>query len=81
MAKKTQQSKAVQLNAWQSIVAFLKGVRSELQKAVWPTKEQTIKLTTLVIVISLIVGGILGVFDNAFFALLNAARSKFSGVI
>ena len=28
---------------------FIKGVKSELKKVVWPTKEQLIKSTTMVI--------------------------------
>ena len=30
---------------------FIKGVKSELKKVVWPTKEQLIKSTTMVILL------------------------------
>ena len=44
-------------------VTFLKEVRDELQKVVWPSKEEIIRLTTVVIVISLVVGVYLGGAD------------------
>lgn len=42
---------------------FLNGARRELGKVSWPTKKQTIKLTSLVIIISLVVGLYLGSTD------------------
>ena len=30
---------------------FIKGVKSELKKVVWPTKEQLVKTTTMVILL------------------------------
>ncbi len=47
----------------QSPVLFLKEVRDELQKVVWPTREEAIRLTTIVIVLSLLVGLLLGGAD------------------
>lgn len=47
----------------QSPVLFLKEVRDELQKVVWPTREEAIRLTTLVLLISLLVGLFLGGAD------------------
>lgn len=39
---------------------------SELRKVVWPTREQTTRLTILVIVISAFVGVLLGAVDMGF---------------
>ena len=39
---------------------------SELRKVVWPTREQTTRLTILVIIISAFVGVILGALDLGF---------------
>lgn len=42
---------------------FLKEVRVELEKVVWPSREQTVKLTIIVVMVTLIVGFFLGGFD------------------
>ncbi len=42
---------------------FLREVRVELSKVVWPTKETTIRLTFLVILITVIVGFFIGGID------------------
>ena len=44
---------------------FIQDIISELRKAVWPSREETIRLTYVVIVISAVVGLLLGVFDFA----------------
>ena len=46
-----------------SPVVFLKEVREELKKVVWPTRDEVIRLTFVVILISLIVGLFLGGID------------------
>jgi len=42
---------------------FLKEVRDELKKVVWPTRDEVIRLTSVVILVSLIVGVFLGGTD------------------
>ena len=42
---------------------FGSGVIEELRKVTWPTKEQTIRLTVIVIGISLIIGLYIGIID------------------
>ena len=49
-----------------SPVAFLKEVRLELDKVEWPKREQIIRLTILVIAISLFVGLFIGALDFIF---------------
>ena len=44
-------------------VIFLKEVRDELKKVVWPTRDEVIRLTAVVIIVSLIVGVYLGGID------------------
>jgi preprotein translocase subunit SecE len=44
-------------------VSFLKEVRDELKKVVWPTRAEVIRLTGVVIVISIAVGIFLGGTD------------------
>lgn len=36
---------------------------AELKKVEWPTKQETLRLTTIVIVISLIIGSYIGIID------------------
>ena len=44
-------------------VVFLKEVRDELKKVVWPTRDEVIRLTGVVILVSLFVGIFLGGAD------------------
>lgn len=44
-------------------VDFLREVRVELAKVVWPSKEATFRLTILVIVITIVVGFFIGLID------------------
>ncbi|MFH0773027.1 MAG: preprotein translocase subunit SecE [bacterium] len=42
---------------------FGSGIVEELKKVTWPTKEETIRLTVIVIGISLIIGVYIGIID------------------
>ena len=42
---------------------FIKGVKSELKKVVWPTKEQLVKSTTMVILLVVVFAVIILGFD------------------
>ncbi len=46
-----------------NIFVFLKEVREELFKVAWPTREQTIRYTILVIAVAVAVGAFLGALD------------------
>lgn len=46
-----------------SPVIFLKEVQEELKKVVWPTRDEVIRLTFVVMLVSLIVGLFLGGID------------------
>jgi preprotein translocase subunit SecE len=45
---------------------YLSEVKNELQKVSWPTREQTIQMTLLVIVASVVVGAYIGALDYLF---------------
>jgi len=53
------------------LVTFLKEVKLEIKKVNWPTRQQTIKYTLIVIGISAGVAAFLGTLDFIFTALLN----------
>jgi len=42
---------------------FASGIVEELKKVTWPTREETIRLTVIVIGISLIIGIYIGIID------------------
>lgn len=49
-----------------SPVKFVREVIGELKKTTWPTRTETIKLTVIVIAISVIVGAFIGLLDTVF---------------
>jgi preprotein translocase subunit SecE len=49
-----------------AVVRTVRETRSELRKVVWPTREETIRLTVVVITISVIIGLILFTADTIF---------------
>ena len=51
--------------------AFLREVRDELKKVVWPTRQEVIRLTFVVITVSLIVGIFLGGLDFIFVKIIG----------
>jgi preprotein translocase subunit SecE len=53
------------------ITKFLQEVRQELKKVTWPTRQETIKHTMLVVGISLSVAILLGALDYIFVLILN----------
>lgn len=55
----------------EDMFTFLKEVRAELFKVTWPTKSEVIRLTFVVIGISVIVGIYLGAVDFGFVKLLE----------
>jgi preprotein translocase subunit SecE len=55
-----------------AIVRTFRETRSELRKVVWPTREETIRLTIMVITVSVIIGLILFIGDSLFLFLYTA---------
>jgi preprotein translocase subunit SecE len=55
-----------------SIVDFFKGVMLELKRVDWPSKDKTIRLTLIVIAVSLIMGVFVGGLDIAFTKLVES---------
>lgn len=51
--------------------AFFRETRDELRKVVWPTRQETIRLTFVVIAVSLMVGLFLGGLDFLFTSILQ----------
>jgi preprotein translocase subunit SecE len=55
--------------AKKSRFAFFPEVVAELRKAHWPTREEALRLSLLVLIVCVIVGGILGALDYGFYRL------------
>jgi preprotein translocase subunit SecE len=53
------------------IIRFAQESWSELRKVTWPTQEQVIRLTLLVILISALIAVYIFVFDNVFHLLVD----------
>jgi preprotein translocase subunit SecE len=54
-------------------VNFFKEVKDELKKVVWPSKNEVVRLTLIVILVSVGVGLFLGLMDYIFTNLLGIA--------
>lgn len=54
-----------------AVIQYLKSVRLELSKVVWPKKEEIIKLTLIVFIISAVVAAYTGALDFVFTKLLE----------
>ncbi len=62
----------MKINQWsKKVVSFLKEVRIELKRVTWPTRQETIKHTLIIIGFSLAVAAFLGGLDFLFSYLLN----------
>ncbi|HAS80701.1 MAG: Preprotein translocase, SecE subunit [Candidatus Nomurabacteria bacterium GW2011_GWE1_32_28] len=48
------------------ITEYIKETKAELKHVIWPSKEQTIFFTIIVVVLSVLIAYFLGVFDFIF---------------
>jgi preprotein translocase subunit SecE len=55
-----------------SITDYIQQSRSELRKVHWPTREETIQLTTAVIFMVVVIGAFLGIVDQLFILFVQA---------
>ena len=59
------------MNIIQSLKNYLVETKIELRKVSWPTQRETVRYVIMVIVFSLIVAAILGLFDFFFLELVG----------
>lgn len=55
----------------EGILKFLREVRLELTKVEWPSRDEVIKLTLIVLIITAVVGLYVGALDFAFTKMLE----------
>lgn len=58
------------------VTGYLRGVREELSKVVWPKRSEVIKLTATVVIISVVVSAYLGALDYMFARALELLLAK-----
>jgi preprotein translocase subunit SecE len=52
------------LTGWVSRTrGFLVGVREEMRKVTWPTRDELIKATRMIVVLSIVLGVVIGLMD------------------
>jgi|TARA_B100001971_G_C18194712_1_gene540748 preprotein translocase subunit SecE len=54
-----------------AIIQYIRDSREELRKVTWPTKQQTINSTILVVIVSIVIAAFLGGLDYGFNKLLE----------
>jgi preprotein translocase subunit SecE len=52
-------------------LGYFREVIGELRKVIWPSREETRRLTIMVIIISVVVGAFLGAIDMGFTELVD----------
>ncbi len=57
-------------------LVFLKEVRNELTKVIWPTRQQAIKLTAIVVGVSVVVAIFIGSLDFVFTKLMEVLLGR-----
>ena len=50
---------------------FMRDIMGELRKVSWPSREEVVRLTGVVLLISLAIGFLLGILDMGFSRILN----------
>lgn len=56
-----------------SFIQYLREIKGELARVSWPTRDQAVMFTILVIVFSVLTSVYLGVFDNLFLLIIKKA--------
>ena len=52
------------LTGWvQDTRRFLVGVRDEMKKVTWPTRDELVKATRMIVVLSIVLGIVIGLMD------------------
>jgi len=72
MASHAKKAKATKLAPTKrSRFSFFSEVIAELRRAHWPTRQETLRLSVLVLIVCVVVGAILGGLDYGFFRLFK----------
>ena len=61
---------------FRTMAEYWEGVRSEMQKVIWPTREETQRLATIVLVVTIISSLVLGLLSLIFSAIIAAGLNS-----
>ncbi len=64
-------AKSEKPNIFQRIKRWFKETAGELRKVTWPTREEAIALTRIVLIVTIIMSAILGILDFIFARLVG----------
>lgn len=48
------------------VIKYFKSTRAELRRVTWPTREETRTLTTIIVIVTIVMGLFLGILDFLF---------------
>ena len=68
---KAKSTKDKSTKAKKSRFAFIGDTISELRKVVWPTRQETTRLTIMVLIVCVVMGIVLGTIDYGFAELIS----------
>jgi preprotein translocase subunit SecE len=66
------------MNWWNRLTTFLREVTVETKKVTWPTKQEVMNTTVVVVIASFIFGIYLYVCDLAFYKMVNGIFEVFN---
>ena len=49
-----------------AVIKYFKSTRAELRRVTWPTREETRTLTTIIVIVTIVMGLFLGILDFLF---------------
>lgn len=61
---------------FEKVVGFLQEIRMEMSKVTWPTREELVNSTGVVIVLSLMFAGVIGFFDRILSFVVNTILGR-----
>ena len=64
------------MNVISGITNYIKEVRGEMEKVVWPTRGKTIRMSLLVLAVSVVMGIFIGGMDYLFSNILSAILQR-----
>jgi preprotein translocase subunit SecE len=64
-------------STWDNLRSYLRETRAELRRVIWPTREETLNLTGVVLLVTLAMTVYLGGLDSLFSAVFAALFNLF----
>jgi len=57
------------------ITKYLKEVRAEIRKVTWPSRQEVVRLSTIVVIVMIVMSAFMAIIDFAFSRLMQAIIS------